>query len=67
MAKYHVTATVTYSIDLEAESYQEARDAARYADFSIMSDHDEEWEYNLIDLSADEYTPPFRRGDKDVD
>ena len=40
MPKFHVTATVTYSIDIEAESYQEARDAARYADFDIVSDHD---------------------------
>ena len=54
-------------MDIEAESYQEARDAARYADFDIVSDHDEEWDHNLIDLSVDELQQPFRRGDKDVD
>ena len=67
MAKFHITATVTYSMDIEAESYQDARDAARYADFDIVSDHEEEWDHNLIDLSVDEYTAPFRMGDKDVD
>lgn len=67
MPKFHVTATVTYSIDIEAESYQEARDAARYADFDIVSDHDEEWDHNLIDLSVDELQPRFKIGDKDVD
>lgn len=67
MPKFHVTATVTYSIDIEAESYQDARDAARYADFDIVSDHDEEWDHNLIDLSVDELQPRFKIGDKDVD
>jgi hypothetical protein len=67
MPKFHVTATVTYSIDIEAESYQEARDAARYADFDIVSDHDEEWDHNLIDLSVDELQPRFKIGDKNVD
>lgn len=67
MTKFHVTATVTYSIDIEAESYQDARDAARYADFDIVSDHDEDWDHNLIDLSVDELQQPFRIGDKDVD
>lgn len=67
MPKFHVTATITYSIDIEAESYQDARDAARYADFDIVSDHDEDWDHNLIDLSVDELQQPFRIGDKDVD
>ena len=67
MPKFHVTATVTYSIDIEAESYQEARDAARYADFDIVSDHDEEWDHKLIALSVDELQPRFKIGDKDVD